>query len=165
MNFLDAYLAEFDHEMKTTRSLLEIVPPDSTDWKPHPKASSLGFLATHLANLPSWLAMIFAAPDFDANPGGKPARVPYESVERALQMFDENVAKAREALTSATPDVLGEPWSLKSNGATVFTMPRAVVLRTFVMNHLIHHRGQLSVYLRALDVKLPSIYGPTADTP
>jgi uncharacterized damage-inducible protein DinB len=167
MNFIDAYLPEFDQEMATTRKLLEIVPADHADWKPHPKASTLGYLAAHLATLPSWGFLSIESPEFNVNPDGtSPKRgEPFQSAERSLEIFDGNVAKTRAAIGTLTPEALAETWTLKNHERTIISMGRAAVLRTFVLNHMIHHRGQLSVYLRTLDVKLPSIYGPTADAP
>jgi uncharacterized damage-inducible protein DinB len=158
-------LPEFDHEMKTTRSLLERVPADRAEWKPHPKSSTLGHLAAHLSNLPFWGVLALTGDEFDQNPpdGPKYERPKFESTEQILGKFDENVRHARELLERASDEQLMAPWSLKNGGQTILTLPKIAVLRTWMINHSIHHRGQLSVYLRENDVPLPQIYGPTAD--
>jgi uncharacterized damage-inducible protein DinB len=167
MAIAQSLLPEFDHEMKTTRSLLERVPETQAEWKPHEKSMSLGQLSAHVANLPVFGTMAINETEIDLNPPGGPAyRSPqFESTEALLQLFDENATKTRAAIAGASDADLMEVWTLKNGGTSLFSMPRIVVLRTFMMNHLIHHRGQLSVYLRLQDVPLPSIYGPTADAP
>ncbi len=167
MSFAATILPELDHEMATTRSLLERVPDDKADWTPHPRSTPIGRLAMHLANLSGLGVRILELTEVDMNPpGGPPMKAPeFTSTADVLALFDENVAKARAAIAAASDDALQEPWSLRNAGHTIFTLPRAAVIRTMVLNHVIHHRGQLSVYLRLLDVPLPSIYGPTADTP
>jgi uncharacterized damage-inducible protein DinB len=167
MSIAESLIPEFNNEMKTTRSLLERVPEDKADWKPHQKSMSLGKLSIHLATLPSLAIRALNATEMDMNPPGGPAFVPpsFESLGRTLELFDKNEADVREALSNASDAELMTEWSLKNGGATIFAMPRVAVLRSIVMNHIIHHRGQLSVYLRLLDVPLPSIYGPSADTP
>jgi uncharacterized damage-inducible protein DinB len=158
-------LPEFDHEMATTRTLLERVPADRATWRPHAKSMTLGDLAAHVATIPSYGARTLDSTEFDVNPpGGGPARPSFDTNAALLAAFDKSVAATRAAIAAATDEELMVPWSLKNGGQTVFTLPRAATLRTLMMNHLIHHRGQLSVYLRLLDVPLPSIYGPTADT-
>ncbi|HEV2148108.1 MAG TPA: DinB family protein [Longimicrobiaceae bacterium] len=166
MPIAQALLPEFDHEMATTRSLLERVPEHRAAWRPHPKSTELGALAIHVANLVGLAPRTMALTEVDMNPPGEPGFTPpgFTSTAALLETFDENVAKAREAIAGASDEEMMVPWSLKSGGHTIFTMPRAAVLRTMVMNHVIHHRGQLSVYLRQNEVPLPSIYGPTADT-
>jgi uncharacterized damage-inducible protein DinB len=166
MAIAESILPEFDHETATTRTLLERVPQEKADWKPHPKSMSLGQLAVHIANLPRWTSITLERTEFDTNPPGGQALTspPFQSSAQLLQAYDENV-KAARALVARTSD--GEfmvAWTLKNGGRNLFSMPRAAVLRSFVLNHAVHHRGQLSVYLRLLDVPLPSIYGPTADT-
>ncbi len=166
MPIAQALLPEFDHEMATTRSLLERVPEDRNDFRPHPKSTALGPLAVHLANLVGLGARIVSLTEVDMNPPGGPAFAPpqFTTTAALLEMFDANVARSREAIAGASDAELMETWTLKNGGNTIFAMPRAAVLRTMLMNHTIHHRGQLSVYLRLNDVPLPSIYGPTADT-
>jgi uncharacterized damage-inducible protein DinB len=162
MALKDALLPEFDHEMGTTRRLLERVPEADFAWKPHDKSFSLGNLAGHLANLPHWVEIAIDESSFDV--GTRDTRsTPPASVAALLQKFDDNVKKARAKIDEQPDQALFAPWTLKNNGEQVFTMPKIGVLRSFVMNHMIHHRGQLSVYLRLRNVPLPSIYGPTAD--
>lgn len=158
---MDALLPEFDHEIATTRKLLERLPEDRFGWKPHATSTSLGGLATHIANLASWGQYTLSQSELDLAGAG---RVP-EAASRGdvLAAFDRNAAATRAALAGRSDAELMAPWSLKNGGHTMFTMPKAAVWRSFVMNHLIHHRGQLSVYLRLNEVPLPSIYGPSAD--
>jgi uncharacterized damage-inducible protein DinB len=147
--------------MATTRKLLERVPSDKGPWKPHPKSFPLGHLAQLVATMPGWITMTLRDTEIDlaASPGYS-----FETTETLLGEFDRHVREAREALASAGDPDFAVPWSLKHGARVLFTAPRGVVVRQTV-NHLIHHRGQLSVYLRLNDVPLPSIYGPTADEP
>ncbi len=164
MPMTDALLAEFDHELATTRRLIERVPEAQLDWKPHHKSMSIGDLATHLCGLAGWGVFVAERQELDLNPDGKGVRPPaLGSPAEMLKLFDENARNARGAISAIPDSAMKEPWTLKNAGAVIFTLPRAVVLRTFVMNHIIHHRGQLTVYLRLRDVPLPSVYGPTAD--
>ena len=164
MPIVDTLLPEYDHELATTRRLLERVPDGELGWKPHEKSMTLGQLSGHIANLPFWLSATLSAPSYDLSAGDKEARLdPPASRELLLKEFDEKVSKARASLASATDAEMLAPWALKNGGHEIFSMPRVGAVRSFVMNHLIHHRGQLSVYLRLKDVPLPSIYGPTAD--
>jgi len=158
---VDALLPEFDHEMTTTRKLLERVPDDKLGWKPHDKSMALGDLATHVANIVSWGQTTLNEPGIDM--GGAGRVPPARSRTDLLATFDKNVAATRAALVGKSDAEFMAPWSLKSGTQTFFTMPKAVVWRSFVMNHHIHHRAQLSVYLRMQDVKIPSMYGPSAD--
>lgn len=164
MGLSNALLPEFDNEMANTRKTLERVPDNKFDWKPHEKSMAMGSLAGHLANLPSWGSLTVGSDSFDMAPGGQPVTTPpLSSGKEVLATFDENVAKTREAITGASDEELFKPWSLMSNGNTILTMPKIAVLRNFVMNHMIHHRAQLGVYLRLNDLPVPSIYGPSAD--
>lgn len=167
MSIADSFLPEFDHEMGVTRQLLERVPEAKASWKPHQKSFSLGDLSAHLCNIPTWAGITLKQTEFDTNPPGGQSFAPpaFSSMADALKAFDENVKAAREAIASTSDGEMMVAWTLKNGGKDVFSMPRVGVLRSFVMNHLIHHRGQLSVYLRLQDVPLPSIYGPSADTP
>jgi uncharacterized damage-inducible protein DinB len=159
MSAAQSLLPEFDQEMATTRKLLERVPSDKGQWKPHPKSFALGHLAQLVARMPGWLTNITR--DTELNLAGAPS-YSFETTDTLLAEFDKNVRQARQALTSTTDADLEVPWSLKGGERVLFTAPRGVVVRQTI-NHLIHHRGQLSVYLRLNDVPLPSIYGPTAD--
>jgi uncharacterized damage-inducible protein DinB len=164
MAIKDALLPEFDHEMATTRRLLERVPEAEFAWKPHDKSMALGQLAGHIANLPSWCTAMFGATVFDLDTLAVDLRPRLPTSRAALiEEFDAKVSGARSQLTSTTDGELMTPWTLKKSGQEIFTLPRISAIRSFVMNHIIHHRGQLSVYLRLKDVPLPSIYGPTAD--
>ena len=165
MSISKTILPEFDHEMANTRKTLERVPDGKFAWKPHEKSMTLGGLATHLANIPSWTAQTFDRDELDIAPPGQP---PYrleeaKSRDALLEAFDKNVSSARVALEAATDENWKGKWSLLMTGKPIFTLPRTAVMRGFVMNHMIHHRAQLGVYLRLLDVPVPSIYGPSAD--
>jgi uncharacterized damage-inducible protein DinB len=161
MAIKDGLLFEFDHEMGTTRKLLGRVPEDKLAWKPHVKSMSLGELATHLSDIPNWGSRILNETFFDL--ASAPPNLS-ESASRAdvLDRFDEATKQARTALNKSDPE-LTAMWALKRGGQEMFAMPRVAAFRSFVLSHMIHHRGQLSVYLRLNDVPLPSIYGPTAD--
>lgn len=161
MAIVDALLPEFDREMTTTRKLLERVPDDKFEWKPHEKSMSLGGLATHVATVPMWGQMALTQSEIDI--GGNPHVPAITSRAELLAAFDRNVASTRAALVGRSDPEFMAPWSLKRDGHTIFSMPKVAVWRSFVMSHLIHHRGQLSVYLRLQNVPIPSIYGPSAD--
>jgi uncharacterized damage-inducible protein DinB len=163
MSIAETLLPEFDREMGLTRRLLERVPDGQFAWKPHEKSMTLGRLAEHLAELPSWAKVTIADSGIDMSTPRPADYRPPASRSAVLTMFDTNVADARATLKGRTDAELMAPWTLKAQGKEVFTMPKAIVLRGFVMNHLIHHRGQMSVYLRLNNVPVPSIYGPSAD--
>lgn len=165
MRLSETMLPEFDQEMAGTRKTLERVPEDKFAWRPHEKSSTMADLATHVANVPNWATMTIQTEHLDiAPPGEEPYREPAaQSREELLAKFDAGVAAARAALGGASDEHLLAPWSLLAGGKTFFTMPRAAVLRSFVMNHMIHHRAQLTVYLRLNDVPVPALYGPSAD--
>ncbi len=165
MAISQALLPEFDQEMKHTRRTLERVPEDKFGWKPHQKSWAMGGLATHVANLPSWTNYTIEKESLDLAPNGVPTP-PMQAVksrQELLAMFDKNVAAARAAIAGASDSELMKPWSLLHNGKTLLTLPKIAVLRSFVMNHGIHHRAQLGVYLRLNDVPVPAVYGPSAD--
>ena len=163
MKILDALLPEFDHEMATTRRVLERVPEAQFAWKPHDKSMSLSELAGHLSHIPYWCTATLQDTSLDL--ATYPRHPPPSTRADLLQGFDDRVAAARAKLvTAADPEFL-VPWTLKHGDQEFFTMPRISVLRTFVMNHMVHHRGQLTVYLRLNNVPVPAIYGPTADEP
>jgi uncharacterized damage-inducible protein DinB len=161
MSIAEGLLPEFDQEMATTRKLLERVPSDKGPWKPHPKSFPLGHLAQLVATMPGWLTQMLR--DTEINLATAPG-YSFKTTEALLGEFDRHVRDAREALTAARDADFTVLWSLKNGDQVLFTSPRGAVVRSH-MNHLIHHRGQLSVYLRLNDVPLPSIYGPTADEP
>jgi len=152
-------LPEFDMEMTTTRRLLERVPGDKGQWKPHPKSFALGHLAQLVSWMPDWIANCLTSTELDLM---KAPGYSFETTETLLAGFDANVREAHDALESIKDADLAAMWSLKRGDQVLFSMPRGVVARNH-LNHLIHHRGQLTVYLRLVDVPLPSIYGPTAD--
>jgi len=157
----ESLLPELDHEMAVTRTLLERLPDDALEWKPHEKSFTLGALATHLVNIPTWTVtaidqdLLDVGTDFEPPPGG--------TRDDLLRVFDDNVKAARDKLAGASDETLLETWRLVLREREIFAMPRVAVIRGFVLNHLIHHRGQLTVYLRLKDVPLPSVYGPSAD--
>jgi uncharacterized damage-inducible protein DinB len=166
MAIAESILPEFDHETATTRTLLERVPADKAEWKPHTKSMSLGQLAMHIANLPMWASIALERKEFDTNPpgGGRVTTPPFGSLNQLLETYDANVSAARALVARTTDGEFMVQWTLKNGGKNMFSIPRVAVLRSFVLNHAVHHRGQLSVYLRLLDVPIPNIYGPTADT-
>lgn len=157
-----ALIPEFDYEMANTRKALERVPEDKFGWKPHPKSGTMIWLAGHVANIPSWVPFIFSSDSFDVEGGVTPPPAP-KTRKEILDFFDENVNKARALLQSATDDEWAKIWSLKAGARTIFAQPRVGVVRGMVMNHLIHHRAQLTVYLRLNDVPVPALYGPSGD--
>ncbi len=165
MPISEAILPEFDHEMANTRKTLERVPWDKPDWKPHAKSMTMQRLASHVAEIPGWVGVTIGSDSFDvAPPGGQPVQpTAATSRKELLELFDKNVSAARAAIAGASDAHLMKPWSLLNGGKPVFTMPRAAVLRSFIMNHGIHHRAQLGVYLRLNDIPVPSTYGPSAD--
>jgi len=161
MPIKDGLLVEFDHEMGTTRKLLERLADERLSWKPHPKSMSLGGLATHLAHIPSWGSVILNEPFFDL--AASPPNVEEKkSRGEILAGFDECRMRARAALDKTDAELI-VPWSLRRGIHEMFSLPRAAAFRTFVLYHSVHHRGQLSVYLRLNDVPVPAMYGPSAD--
>jgi uncharacterized damage-inducible protein DinB len=161
MTIGQSMLPEFDMEMATTRKLLARVPSDKGTWKPHPKSFSLAHLAQLVSQMPGWLTNMLEETALDLG-----SAKPYtnEATETLLATFDDNAKAARAAIAAISDADLQVAWSLRSGDQVFMSLPRIVVLRQTI-NHLIHHRGQLSVYLRLLDVPVPSIYGPTADEP
>jgi uncharacterized damage-inducible protein DinB len=160
-----ALLMEFDYEMANTRKTLDRVLEDKLGWKPHEKSTTMGRLAMHLAEIPGYAKQALEQNSLDVAPPGGASYRPVTATSRKeiLASFDKNVSEARAAIAAASEERLMEPWSLLSGGKTIFTLPRAGVLRSFVMNHSIHHRAQLGVYLRLNNVPVPAIYGPSAD--
>jgi uncharacterized damage-inducible protein DinB len=165
MSFSEALLPEYDQEMASARKTLERVPDDKLGWKPHPKSGTMGWLASHVAHIPGWTVITISQDALDMAPGGVQMPPPPEAKSRKelLELFDKNVAEGRKALASASDAHLQKMWSLLNNGQTIVAMPRSACLRTWVMNHLVHHRAQLGVYLRLNNLPVPSIYGPSAD--
>jgi len=164
MSISQSLLPEFDQEMVNTRKTLERVPDDKLAWKPHPKSMAMGDLAQHIATMVGWSVDTMEKDSFDVAPGGQPYQPPkFGSRQEILAAFDNGLAKARAAIAAASDERFMQPWSLLNNGKPVMTMPRIAVIRGFVMNHTIHHRAQLGVYLRLNDLPVPSIYGPSAD--
>lgn len=159
MSLSQMFLPEFDQEMATTRRLLERVPADRGAWKPHEKSFPLGHLAQLVSSMPGWITQILKDTKLDLSKGGQYS---LESTETLVASFDKNVREARETLAAASDADFQVPWSLMMGERVLMTMPRVAVVRQTI-SHLVHHRGQLTVYLRMVDVKIPSIYGPTAD--
>lgn len=158
-------LPEFDAEMANTRKVLERVPDDKMDWKIHEKSNTIGWVANHLADIPRWLEFTINQDELDLAPkDGQPFRSPAETSAKALvELFDKNVATGRKVLEAVEDAELHKPWSLLNAGETLMTLPKIVVVRTWVFNHSIHHRAHLCVYFRVNDVPVPSLYGPSAD--
>jgi len=164
MALKDSILPEYDHEMGTTRRLLERVPEADFAWKPHDKSFSLIQLATHIASIPYWVHPTLDQNVFDVSTAPEEARPkPAASVADLLKLFDTQVKSARAKIDEQTDPALLVPWTFKQGTQEIFTMPKIAVLRSFIMNHMIHHRGQLSLYLRLRNVPVPAIYGPSAD--
>lgn len=162
MGMIDGLLNEFDHEMENTRKTLERVPEDKFGWKPHEKSGTMIWLAGHVANIPSWPKFTIEQDSLDLDPKIQPPPPP-KTTKELVAMFEQNVASGRAAIAAATEPKMFETWTLKSGGKVLFSMPRIAVLRSMVMNHIIHHRAQLTVYLRLNDIPVPALYGPSAD--
>lgn len=161
MPISQALLPEFNHEIANTRKTLDRITDEILGYKPHEKSPALGWLAGHLANIPYWAIMTISTSSLDI--ATSPRTPKLESKRDILFAFDSNVETAREAIESASDECLTGQWTLLNNGAEIFTMPRAALLRSFVMNHMIHHRAQLCVYLRMNNIPVPALYGPSAD--
>lgn len=162
MSLAQSLIPEFDHEMAGTRKVLERVPLERYDWTPHPKSFSLGRLANHLAGLLRWGSGAMSTREFDFAQGGyTPSQ--FRTSEALLAGFEENLAATRAAIIGAPDEAFLEPWTLRNGEHVIFTLPRVAVLRNMVFNHNIHHRGQMTLYLRLLDVPVPGLYGPSAD--
>jgi uncharacterized damage-inducible protein DinB len=168
MKMTELFQAELEREADATRRTLERVPddkPDWTEWKPHERSMPMGYLAMLVATMPSWVTMTVHQDELDIDPPGGQKYTPQQARTRLelVEMHDANVAKAREALANTTDDHLVKPWRLLVGGRVVSETPRHVMLRDGVLNHLWHHRGQLTVYLRLNNVPVPAIYGQSAD--
>jgi uncharacterized damage-inducible protein DinB len=166
LNISQTFLPQFDHEMQITRTCLAEVPTDKMAYKPHEKSMTMGHLSSHIADMVSWTNTIIDTEEFDiAPPGGKPHEVrDAETTEELLAAFDKAVAAAHTAIAAVSDETLQGSWTFKYGGETVVSMPRIASLHAFIVSHIIHHRGQLSVYLRLNDIPVPSIYGPSADS-
>ena len=166
MSIAETLVPQLDHEMATTRTLLARVPEKAAAWKPHPKSMALGDLAQHIVNLLRFAEPAFAASEFDVTSREMAAAVnadKFESTAKLIERFDRNVAAARRTINGASDDILRGEWTLRAGPRKIFTITRVAMVRSFIISHIVHHRGQLSVYLRMNDVSLPPIYGPTAD--
>jgi uncharacterized damage-inducible protein DinB len=159
MTIADTLLPEFDQEMAATRRVIERVPDDDPNWKPHEKSFSIAHLAQLLAWMPGWIGQTLTSAELDLASG---AGYSVETTETLLELFDDNARGSREAIAAAKDSDYDVPWSLKMKGKVLFTLPRGAVVRQHI-SHLSHHRGQMTVYLRLRDVPVPSTYGPTAD--
>ncbi len=157
----DGLLGELNYEVISTRKILERIPADKFDWKPHDKSMAMGVQANHLAELFSWYKLVLETDEFDFAAGYEQPKA--TNAAELVAAFDKNVAAAKESLQKADAEVFTKDWTLRSGEHVIFTMPKMATLRTFVGNHIIHHRAQLAVYLRLNDIPLPSMYGPSAD--
>jgi uncharacterized damage-inducible protein DinB len=165
MPIRDALLPEFDQEVKSTRKCLERIPEEKFTYKPHPKSFDMGSLATHIATMLGWGVTTINSDSFDYAPvGGEPYVPPVVKTNaELLSMFDKGAAEFRAAIAAADDATMMKPWSLLGGGQVVFTMPKIACIRGMIFNHIVHHRGQLSVYLRMNDIPVPALYGPSAD--
>lgn len=165
MTYAETILPEFDQEMASARKVLERVPDDKLGWRAHPKSNTIGWNANHVAEIPAWVEPTLTSTSWDFAPvGGEPYRTPSLSSRKdILNFFDQNVAAARKAIAAVKDEEMGKDWSLLQGGKTILTMPRVAVIRSFILNHLIHHRAILCVYLRLNDVPVPGMYGPSGD--
>jgi uncharacterized damage-inducible protein DinB len=164
MHLSELILPELDLESRYTRRHLERVPMDKLDFKPHEKSMTLGWLATFIAVLPTWGTMTISQDYVDVtSPAAQPERKLARTQQELVRMFDSNLANARAAVAAASDEQLRKPWSLRAAKQTIFTQPRYLVFRTFFLNHLIHHRAQLGVFLRLNGVAVPAVYNDSAD--
>ncbi len=163
MSMIPMILAELGQETAATRGVLEIIPEEHWEWKPHEKSMSLCRLSSHTAEIFGWAEGMLTSDALDLTAGYQPFAA--EDTKGLLQTFDQGAASFRQALSQADEATFGDKWSLTRGQDVLFSAPRFPAIRSFVLNHLVHHRGQLTVYLRLLDVPLPQVYGPTADSP
>ena len=165
MTYAETVLPEFDQEMANTRKVLERIPEDKLDWQAHPKSHTIGWNANHVADLPNWLVVTLTKPSLDIAPvGGEKYDFPKLATRAAiLELFDRNVAAARKAITEVKDEDVRALWTLSMAGNPLFTMPRSAVVRGVILNHIIHHRAHLCVYLRLNDIPVPGMYGPSGD--
>ena len=160
-------LGQFDHIVAGCRTTLEAVPDDRLDWRPHEKSWTLGQLATHVAMIPNWTMPTLTMSEFDIDPegGGPPQNPVLTSAAELVAALEESAAAAREAIRATSDETFMSSWTMRVAGEDRFTLPKVAVMRSFILDHLIHHRAQLGVYLRLLDVPVPQNFGPTADFP
>ena len=160
-------LMQFDHIVAGCRSMLEAVPDDRLDWRPHEKSWTLGELATHVAMIPNWTTPTLTMSVFDIGgaDGGAPPNPELGSSAELVAALDNNAAGARGTIEATSDETFASSWTMQVDGEDRFTLPKAAVMRSFILDHLIHHRAQLGVYLRLLDVPVPQMFGPTADYP
>ena len=160
-------IAALDPIVAGSKSVLEAMPADRLDWRPHEKSWTMKDLAAHVAQIPSWTAPTLTLSEFDISPkdGAPPPRPDYQSVPEICQALEDNAAQARSVLENASDADLQSPWTMLVGGEVRFTLPKGVVFRTFVLDHMIHHRAQLGVYLRLAGAPVPQTFGPTADFP
>jgi uncharacterized damage-inducible protein DinB len=165
MSIAQSLLPEFDQEMQNTRKVLALAPDEKWNWKPHDKSGTVGWTASHIATIPEWAVMTLNTENFDyAPPGGSSYQPPkIENRQQLLAAFDKGVDATRKAIEGASDEDMTKVWSLLAGGQTVFALPRVAVMRSMIMNHLIHHRAQLTVYYRLLGIPVPGLYGPSAD--
>jgi uncharacterized damage-inducible protein DinB len=160
MSLVETFLPEFDQEMRGTRSIIELVPDQLLDWQAHDTLHTVGWVASHLTDTLSWTGAILADTSFDVAPvGGQPHQSPvFGCAQEILTAFDQNLATARAAIAAASDEQLMVPWSLLQGGKVLFTLPRIAILKTFLINHVVHHRAFLIAYLRMNDIKCPGLY-------
>lgn len=153
---------EIEYEGSQTKKVLERIPVDKFNWKPHEKSKEIGALAIHVAQIPSWTSRALASSEFDM--ATMKREVPeIKSADDLVKISDTNIQKAIEDLQKASDEDMMVMWTFRRGDQVVFSLPRAAVIRSMAMNHLVHHRGQLTVYLRLLNIPVPGIYGPSAD--
>ncbi len=162
MSIAQSMLGEFDYEMANTRKTLERIPIGKSEWKPDPKSMSLGQLAGHIVEMVGWGAMTLTTEGMDMNPGDHKPYIP-SSQQDLLSTFDKNVETLRATLAGTQDSDMMKEWALRIGGQVLFAMPRVAVMRSMIMNHIIHHRAQLTVYYRLNGVPVPALYGPSAD--
>jgi uncharacterized damage-inducible protein DinB len=165
MSIAQSILPEFDQEMAGTRKTLERILDGKLDWKAHPKSNTIGWVAGHLVEIASWVEPTLTGDSWDYSPpGAEPFTTPpATNMREAVEEFDRNVAAARRSIESTSDEEFAKPWTLLYQGREIFTMPRIAVIRSFILNHLIHHRAILTVYMRLNDIPVPALYGPSGD--
>ncbi len=162
MALIDALIAELKHESTSTRKILERVPIEKGEWQPHEKSFAIGRLATHIAEIPAWIPNIVLVDEYDIATRGLNRHVA-STKEELLKIFQDNIDKAVSVLGQIKEEDLSKIWSFKMGEKSLYELPKKVAVRAFAYNHLYHHRGQLSVYLRLMNVAVPGMYGPSAD--